>query len=109
MRKLLMIAGLVLAAGPASAGCFDYEDTTDVVAPVVELCRAGKCEKTSVQVECSNVTFTTMIFRNGVQVSVGPDLKKGAVIEWNGLLVKPDAVTCKDVDVTAEACHLFDL
>jgi len=108
MRKFLVIAGLLLACGPASAGCFNYSESTTASAPEVDLCIGGKCERTSVEVECSNVHSTMTTFRNGVSVSVNSDEGDGTpVIDWKGRAVKATEMSCKEADPDDSSCSLF--
>lgn len=68
MRRIFGLTIALLAAGPAWAGCYNYLEDGAADAPRAEICFAGKCEQTAVEVTCGNATSGLVIYANGWRI-----------------------------------------
>ncbi|WP_147307873.1 hypothetical protein [Fulvimarina endophytica] len=96
--------GILLAAGPAWAGCYDYTDPAALQsAPRAEICVSGACETTAIQFECGNANGATVAYQNGWRVDYAGDADPVVTAPDGKPLEDRTALVCRDID--ADACR----
>ncbi len=94
----------------AEAGCENYTDgSMSSPAPRVRICYQDKCDETTLDYACANVSSAQFAYAVGWSVSaeIREDGRTDVAISWKGRPISPEKhkfLTCHQYEVDADAC-----
>ena len=107
----LSIIFIAMTSAPAFAGCANYTDgTITAAAPKVIICFKDKCDKTTLDWQCSNVSSTGFGYAVGWQVSYAINQKTSkqtVKIFWKDKEIKAEDhgnLSCYAIDGNKNSC-----
>jgi hypothetical protein len=96
---------LLIAVGPADAGCANFTDgSLSAPPPLVELCFGEQCETTRQEWICSTAQWVSTEFSNGLRVERNSLEDYGSI---NGQKIPAErlaTLTCRPLDDNPDAC-----